>query len=113
MLRYKGTRDRASRVPRYIQADLRSAGQVTWVSLRLFYCLNVADLTLHRYFPGEPEVVFGRMPGQGDIEYVADGMDFSRRTSEGVEAASMKDNEVDAEKKVAAIVTTRPVDQRA
>jgi hypothetical protein len=68
-----------------------------------------------RYFPGEEEVRFGRMSRHDDIEYVANGMDYTERSSTGggVESASVEDKNMDAEEKVSTYVMTRPVAERS
>lgn len=65
-----------------------------------------------RYFPGEPEVQFGRTTRHEDIEYAAGGMDYAGQSSSGIEAASVEEKAIDAEKDVATIVMTRPVAER-
>jgi hypothetical protein len=65
------------------------------------------------YFSDEEEVKYGRSSRHGDIEYAADGMDYTESPGEGVEAASVEIKNIDAEEKVATNVMTRPVAERS
>ena len=65
------------------------------------------------YFPDEEEVRYGRSSRHGDLEYAADGMDYTSSSGEGVEAASVEIKNVDADEKVATNIMTRPVAERS
>lgn len=80
--------------------------------LRLLFPV-CTSLTRDRYFPGEPEIQFGRTSRGEGIEYLAEGMDYSKRPDGGVEAASVEDKAEDLDKDVASNVMTRPVAERA
>jgi len=90
--------------PESIPIEYRDTFKPTWEALG----------KSHGYFPGEPEVLFGRsVIGQSDIEYVAEGMDYASRSPEDIESGSIEEKNGDAEKDVATQVMTRPVAERA
>jgi hypothetical protein len=75
--------------------------------------IHIPSSLTSSYFSDEEEVKYGRSSRHGDIEYVADGMDYTESPGEGVEAASVEIKNIDAEEKVATNVMTRPVAERS
>jgi hypothetical protein len=75
--------------------------------------IHILHVWLCSYFSDEEEVRYGRSSRHGDIEYAADGMDYTESPGEGAEAASVEIKNIDAEEKVATNIMTRPVAERS